>query len=186
MQRHRQRRASGSDAGGVVEQQLVGGRMAAHGLVFRSNAPRSRPSARRMRDFTVPKRQLQLLGDGGMGLVLEEGLADDHQLVGREAVQKFLHPRVRLPGQDGFVGIVVFGRKNRQPVLGVDRRPAAAAQQVDPLVAGDGVDPGCGGSAAAVEARGLAPHHDQRFLATSCAVSASAPPFMMKAFTRGA
>ena len=74
-----------------------------------------------MRDFTVPKRQLQFLGDGGMGLVLEKCLLDDHQLIGREAAQKFLHPRIRLSGQDGFVGIVVFGRKNRQPVLGLDR-----------------------------------------------------------------
>ena len=53
MERHRQRRASGQRAGGVVQQQLFGGRMAAHGSSF-SNASRRRPRARRMRDFTVP------------------------------------------------------------------------------------------------------------------------------------
>src|SRR5712671_4190171 len=40
-------------AGDIVQQQLFGGRMAAHGSSF-SNASRKRPRARRMRDFTVP------------------------------------------------------------------------------------------------------------------------------------
>ncbi len=57
MQRHREREAAGQGAGGVVQQQLVGGRMAAHERSF-SNASRSRPSARRMRDFTVPSGSL--------------------------------------------------------------------------------------------------------------------------------
>src|SRR5262249_47641893 len=55
MQRHGQRRPFGQDAGGVVEQQLVGGRMAAHfSSSSFSNASRRRPRASLMRDFTVP------------------------------------------------------------------------------------------------------------------------------------
>ena len=53
VERHRERRPLGQRAGGVVQQQLFGGRMAAHGSSF-SNASRRRPRARRMRDFTVP------------------------------------------------------------------------------------------------------------------------------------
>ena len=54
MQGHGQRRARGKRTGGVVQQQLFRGRMAAHDSSF-SNASRSRPRARRMRDFTVPR-----------------------------------------------------------------------------------------------------------------------------------
>ena len=117
-----------------------------------------------MRDFTVPKGQLQLLGNGGMGLVLEKCLLDHHQLIGREAAQKFLHPGIRLSGEDGFIGIGLLGCKYRQPVLGFDGRPAGPPGEVDALVAGDGVDPGGRRGPPAIEARGLAPHHYQGFL----------------------
>ena len=78
-----------------------------------------------------------------MRLVFEKRLLDHHQLIGRQATQEFFHPRIRLSRQDGFVGVLGFRRIDDQPILGVDR-PGAAAQQVDPLVAGDGVDPGGG------------------------------------------
>ena len=54
VQGHRQRRSFRQRAGGVVEQQFLRGPMAAHDLSSFSRASRSRPRARRIRDFTVP------------------------------------------------------------------------------------------------------------------------------------
>ena len=54
MQGHGQRRARGKRAGCIVQQQLFGGRMAHVSSFSFSNVSRSRPRARRMRDFTVP------------------------------------------------------------------------------------------------------------------------------------
>ena len=57
MQRHGQRGRLRQRTRGIIQQQLFGGRMAAHVSCF-SNVSRKLRSARRMRDFTVPKGSL--------------------------------------------------------------------------------------------------------------------------------
>ena len=117
-----------------------------------------------MRDFTVPK------GSASSSAMAVWVLSSKNALrmtiswsADRPSISSFIRVYV-CPADTDLSASSSSGAKTvSQSSASIAGRPAAA-QQVDPLVARDGVDPGRGRSAAAVEARGLAPHHDQRFL----------------------
>ncbi|KAI1692172.1 hypothetical protein Ddc_23786 [Ditylenchus destructor] len=115
--------------------------------------------------FHGPQRQPQLLGDAGMGLVVEEGQAQRLGLLGRQTLQRLAHP-ARLPGGVGVIrNIGLIGRQMVElEALVAGAVQPMPARRIHPQVAGDGEDPGRHRRLRRIEQCRLAPQRHQRFL----------------------